>query len=35
MTEYNQAIMAGARANAIEHPPEAAADDTWILSRMQ
>ena len=35
MQEYNQAVLAASRANAIEHPSEAAADDTWILCRMQ
>jgi|SRR5579862_476606 len=35
MREYNRALSAAIRANAIESPPEFAADDTWIMSRLQ
>lgn len=35
MTEYNEAVSAGYRANAIEKIPEFAADDSWVLARMQ
>ena len=32
--EYDEAISAATRANAIEKAPERAADDSWVLSRM-
>jgi len=33
--EYDDAISAAVRANAIEKVPEYPADDSWILARMQ
>lgn len=35
ITEYDQAIKAGYRANAIEKIPEFPADDSWIMARSQ
>lgn len=32
--EYQRALQAGKRANAIERPPTALPDDTWIFSRL-
>ena len=32
--EYDEAISAAVRANAIERVPERSADDSWVLSRM-
>jgi hypothetical protein len=33
--EYDQAIQAGRRANAIELPPEYMADDSWVMGRFR
>ena len=35
ITEYKQARSEAVRTAALELPPQFAADDTWILSRMQ
>lgn len=32
--EYKEAVSEGARANAIELPNEAVADDTWVMARV-
>ncbi len=34
MKEYDQAISAAVRSNAIELPPEDTGDDSWIMSRL-
>lgn len=33
--QYDRAITAAARANAIEKPPKQIADDTWVTSRLR
>jgi hypothetical protein len=32
--EYQQAMRAAVRSDAIENPPEPLPDDSWILSRI-
>jgi uncharacterized protein with von Willebrand factor type A (vWA) domain len=32
--EYQQALRAAVRADAIENPPEPLPDDSWMLSRL-
>lgn len=34
MREYNDAISSAILANAIENPPSALADDSWVMSRL-
>jgi hypothetical protein len=34
MAEYDRAIFAAVRADALENPPQPLADDAWILSRL-
>ncbi len=34
MARMKDAMSEATASNALENPPEAAADDTWILARM-